>query len=247
MSEEIKNTFQILNDINVSDKLADKMNLKYLSWANAWGYLKGIYPDAFWTVYHRTITTTEEKKIVDPNGIETIIKTSTTNEVPYFTDGKTCFVKVGVTINSREEIEELPVMDNRNNAVPLSSVTMTLVNKAVQRAFVKACARHGLGLYVYAGEDLPDADKKPPVDYKAMADEVNNINFQPLDAATFGSLQDKVIDVIRNMDYEQNITNIIVNFISAVTDKKLSQLTIEDSVALQKIDMFLSRVAASLN
>ena len=247
MSEEIKNTFQILNDINVSDKLADKMNLKYLSWANAWGYLKSVYPDAFWTVYHRTITTTEEKKITDPNGIETIIKTSSSNDVPYFTDGKTCFVKVGVTIGDKEEVEELPVMDNRNNAVALSAVTMTLVNKAVQRAFVKACARHGLGLYIYAGEDLPDVDKKPPVDYKAMADEVTNGSFNPLSAEQFGVLQEKVINAIRNMDYDQNITNIIVNFISATTDKKLSQLTLEDSIALQKIDLFLSKVAASLN
>ena len=76
----------------------------------------------------------------------------------YFTDGRTCWVKTGVTINGLEHIEYLPVMDYRNKSIPLDSVTSFDVNKAIQRSLTKACARHGLGLYIYAGEDLPEDD-----------------------------------------------------------------------------------------
>ena len=47
---------------------------------------------------------------------------------------------------------------------------MTDVNKAIQRAFVKACARHGLGLYIYAGEDLPETEKNAPVEVSTSND-----------------------------------------------------------------------------
>ena len=77
----------------------------------------------------------------------------------YWTDGRTCWVKTGVTINGLEHIEYLPVMDFRNAAIPLEKVTSTDVNKAIQRSLTKACARHGLGLYIYAGEDLPESEQ----------------------------------------------------------------------------------------
>ena len=76
----------------------------------------------------------------------------------YHTDGKTCWVKTGVTVNGIEHIEYLPVMDFKNKSIPLENVTSTDVNKAIQRSLTKAVARHGLGLYVYAGEDLPESD-----------------------------------------------------------------------------------------
>ena len=50
-------------------------------------------------------------------------------------------------------------MDFRNAAIPLEKVTSTDVNKAIQRSLTKACARHGLGLYIYAGEDLPESEQ----------------------------------------------------------------------------------------
>ena len=48
-------------------------------------------------------------------------------------------------------------MDFRNASIPAEKVTSTDVNKAIQRSLTKACARHGLGLYIYAGEDLPES------------------------------------------------------------------------------------------
>jgi hypothetical protein len=69
-------------------------------------------------------------------------------------------VKTGVTINGLEHIEYLPVMDYRNQSIPADKVTSFDVNKAIQRGLTKAAARHGLGLYIYAGEDLPEDERK---------------------------------------------------------------------------------------
>lgn len=134
-NEEKLNYFQELNDINVNDKVEKKNGLSYLSWAYAWAEIKKRHPGAQYTIYE------------NPDGWN------------YFTDGKTCWVKTGVTIGELEHIEYLPVMDMRNKSIPLDAVTSFDVNKAIQRSLTKACARHGLGLYIYAGEDLPEAEK----------------------------------------------------------------------------------------
>lgn len=123
-----------LSAINVNDHVEQKNGLTYLSWAWAWQKVKENYPAAFYTIYER------------PDGC------------PYWTDGATCWVKTGVTIEGLEHIEYLPVMDNRNHSIPLKSVTSMDMNKAIQRSLTKACARHGLGIYIYAGEDLPEAE-----------------------------------------------------------------------------------------
>ena len=132
-----ESTFATLNAVNCNEHTEKKGNLTYLSWAWAWQIVKTHFPDAFYTVYE------------NPEGWN------------YFTDGRTCWVKTGVTIQGLEHIEYLPVMDQRNQSVPLESVRSTDVNKAIQRSLTKACARHGLGLYIYAGEDLPDSAPKP--------------------------------------------------------------------------------------
>lgn len=129
-----KNYFQILNEINVSGKIEKKNNLSYLSWAYAWGEVKILYPEASYKVYE-----TEAGCI-------------------YWHDGRTAWVKTGVTINNQEHIEYLPVMDYNNKSILVDKVTSFDVNKAIQRSLTKAIARHGLGLYIYAGEDLPTTD-----------------------------------------------------------------------------------------
>ena len=67
-------------------------------------------------------------------------------------------MKTGVTIEGLELTEYLPVMDYKNNSIPMERVTTMDVNKSIQRSLTKACARHGLGLYIYAGEDLPEGE-----------------------------------------------------------------------------------------
>lgn len=133
-----ENYFAVLNAINVNDKTEKKNGLTYLSWAWAWGEIKKRYPDATYTIYENA------------GGLN------------YHTDGRTCWVKTGVTVAGIEHIEYLPVMDNRNKSIPANAVTSFDVNKAIQRSLTKACARHGLGLYIYAGEDLPEGDDAQP-------------------------------------------------------------------------------------
>ena len=137
MKEEQKNKsyFEILNDINVNDKIEEKNGLKYLSWAYAWGEAKKKFPNANYRIYERE---------------------TNFGPVNYFTDGKTAWVKTGVIINDIEHIEQLPVMDYRNKSISIESITSFDVNKTIQRSLTKALARHGLGLYIYAGEDIPD-------------------------------------------------------------------------------------------
>lgn len=134
--EAKNNVFNILNAINCNEHTEKKNGLTYLSWAWAWAKVKSNYPDAYYTIYERE------------------------NSIPYFTDGKSCWVKTGVTINGLEHIEYLPIMDFRNNSIPLEKISSMDMNKAIQRSLTKACARHGLGLYIYAGEDLPEEENQ---------------------------------------------------------------------------------------
>ncbi len=145
-----ENYFVELNNINVNDKTEKKNGLTYLSWAWAWGEVKKLHPDATYTIYENA------------------------DGLFYHTDGKTCWVKTGVTVNGVEHIEYLPVMDFKNRSIPVEQVTSFDVNKAIQRSLTKAVARHGLGLYIYAGEDLPESEtpeeKPAPVPAPKCAD-----------------------------------------------------------------------------
>lgn len=149
----MESTFTRLNAINVNGHTEQKNGLTYLSWAWAWAEVKKCYPDAAYTIYENR------------------------DGWNYHSDGKTCWVKTGVTINGLEHIEYLPVMDFKNRSIPADAVTSFDVNKAIQRSLTKACARHGLGLYIYAGEDLPEDEvkaepKEEPKKRNAVADKI---------------------------------------------------------------------------
>lgn len=130
---ENNNVFATLYAIDCSAHTERKNGLTYLSWAWAWAEVKKRYPSAVYTIYENA------------------------DGWNYHTDGRTCWVKTGVTIEGLEHIEYLPVMDYRNASIPADKVTSFDVNKAIQRSLTKAAARHGLGLYIYASEDLPEA------------------------------------------------------------------------------------------
>lgn len=186
------NYFTELNNVNVNDKTEKKNGLTYLSWAYAWGEIKKRHPDATYTVYER-----EDGCI-------------------YWTDGRTCWVKTGVTVNGLEHIEYLPVMDTRNKSIPLENVTSFEVNKAIQRSLTKACARHGLGLYIYAGEDLPEEEKtaaveaaKPDKDLVARLEELGgNMEVvagyykKPVDAVTADEVRAMIERKLKNLARE---------------------------------------------
>ena len=134
------NYFAKLFAVNVSGKIEKKNGLSYVSWPYAWAEIKKLFPDATYTVYENR------------------------DGWNYHTDGRTCWVKTGLTVNGIEHVEMLPVMDFKNRSIPLDNVTSMDVNKAIQRSLTKAAARHGLGLYVEAGEDLPEAEAEKALD-----------------------------------------------------------------------------------
>ena len=179
--------FSKLNSINVEEHIEEKNGLRYLSWAWAWAEIKKAYPNAQYTIYENI------------------------DGWNYFTDGRTCWVKTGVSIDGLEYIEYLPVMDYKNKSIPLEQVTSMDVNKTIQRSLTKACARHGLGLYVYAGEDLPEEEQK----------EVDNHQYtQELDQMLKGQsyiTSDKVKSLIKER-----------------SNKPISQLTEEEWKAWKK-------------
>ena len=153
------NVFAELNSVNVNGHVEKKNGLTYLSWAFAWAEVKKRYPDAIYTIYE------------NKDGLF------------YHTDGQTAWVKTGVTINGIEHIEYLPVMDMRNKSIRIEALTSFDVNKAIQRSLTKACARHGLGLYIYAGEDLPESEQEPLAPNKDEYAEMATVRTQILGLA----------------------------------------------------------------
>lgn len=139
-----QSVFSTLSSIDVRSKIERKGNLDYLSWANAWAMLKMVYPDAQRKVYEH-----------DHTGFN------------YFTDGKSAWVKVGIIVNDIEHIDYLPVMDFRNNAIPIEKLTAMDVNKAIQRSTAKAIAMHGLGLSLWTGEDVPNSSAPETTETKS--------------------------------------------------------------------------------
>ena len=133
-----KSVFATLQEVAIKSKVEQKGNLDYISWANAWQMLKEKFPEAQRKVYEHYHT-----------GLN------------YFTDCKTAYVKVGIIVEGLEHIDYLPIMDFRNNPVPIEKLTCTEVNKAIQRSTAKAIAMHGLGIQLWTGEDLPADPVKP--------------------------------------------------------------------------------------
>lgn len=125
--------------INVNGHTEQKNGLTYLSWAWAWAEVLKIDPAATW----------EAVEYPTPDG----------QLMPcmFLPDGS-AMVKVKVTIGDKTRACALPVMNHRNQAI--KGPDAFAINTAIQRCFVKAIAMHGLGLYIYAGEDVPEMDKE---------------------------------------------------------------------------------------
>lgn len=162
MSEAPKSIFQTLYDADVTGKVKKKNGLSYISWAAAWAEVKKRYPDASYHVYTCQPDPYEETITEYKDGVPVMSRTvkRTPQPRPWFDDGKSAWVEVGVTINGMEAKETYAIMDFKNNAVKAEQVTSTDANKAKMRALAKACAQWGLGLYIYEGEDMPEGVKK---------------------------------------------------------------------------------------
>jgi hypothetical protein len=134
------NYFARLNQINVSEHLEKKGEFNYLSWPYAVAQLRLADPTAFWEVRRF-------------------------DGVPYLKTETGFFVEVMVTMQGLTLSQIHPVLDARNRVI--FEPTAFDINTSIQRCLVKAIALHGLGLYVYAGEDLPEGEAAKPTPPKA--------------------------------------------------------------------------------
>jgi hypothetical protein len=151
--KQTTSVFATLSAINLNDKVEKKSNLTYLSWTYAWSEVKKHYPDANY-------------EVVFFDGL------------PYSHDQKTGYmVFTKVTIEGQTHMMWLPAMDGANKAMKeteysyatrygdktVEAATMFDINKAIMRCLVKNLAMFGLGIYIYAGEDLPEGETAAPV------------------------------------------------------------------------------------
>ena len=121
---------------NVSEYVKQKGKFNYLSWAYAVQELKRACPTARWGV------------------------TKAEDGSPFFKTECGYFVDVWVEVDGVSLSQIHPVLDNRNN--PIEKPNAFHINTSLQRALAKAIALHGLGLYIFAGEDLPEPDALTP-------------------------------------------------------------------------------------
>lgn len=153
-----KSVFATLNSINVNEHTEVKDNgqakLTYLSWVWAWQQVKGLFPDANYEVKHW-----DGRPFLYDESLGYMVETS-------------------VTINNETMVMWLPVMDSKNKAMKnapyeyatkygkktVEPATMFDINTTIMRCLVKNLAMFGLGLYIYAGEDLPNDEKRQQED-----------------------------------------------------------------------------------
>lgn len=150
--EKKKSVFETLSAVDVSKhveviSMRKGPALKYVSWAWAWNMVKSIYPSA-----NRVIEEFPEFRFNEKTGAWY----ATGQMLDYRITPEGCEVKVTVTIEDETYSERLYVMDMRNQ--PVAKPNIAQINKTQQRCLVKALAMAGLGLNLYAGEDLPMAD-----------------------------------------------------------------------------------------
>ena len=154
--EKKESVYERLSKIDVKpyiDVIKSKkgFSLSYLSWAKAWGLVKAIYPDASYKIKEY------------PNWVKTSEGFQQAGTLDYRITQAGCEVETTVTIEGVDYTQKLYPMDYKNN--PIMNPNIKDINKAQLRCLVKALATAGLGLNVYAGEDLPSNDsetaKKP--------------------------------------------------------------------------------------
>ena len=148
-------TFDKLNKVNVNDYTEKKGQFTYLSWAWAVRELLKVAPDSTWIVHEY------------PHG-------NGETQSPYMRTGAGCFVKITLTVDGIDRTQVHPVLDNRNQTIKEPNAFQ--INTSIQRCLAKAIALHGLGLYIFAGEDLPEPESLTP------AEEDNLYDFEALEA-----------------------------------------------------------------
>lgn len=207
-----ENYFLRLYEIDVSDEVMKKNGLPYLPWAAAIRWVKELFPDATYTIYEwaperpfeeETITFDEEGRKKTYHKISRPITPRF-----WYDDGRSGWVKVGVTICGVEHIEDYPILDLKNNPIPADKITSANANKAVKRALTKCCADHGLGMYLYKSEELKEDGTRKTSDEKALEKERNAVLKLCKEKAAAGVDRTKMYDIIKDVAGNKNPNSI---------------------------------------
>ena len=184
MSKTTQSTFMKLFKTDVSKYTEKKGKFNYLSWANAWGLLKKTCPDARYGV------------------------TKAENGSPFFVTECGYFVDVWVEVDGISLSQIHPVLDNRNQ--PIEQPNNFHINTSIQRALAKTIALHGLGLYIFAGEDLPEPDAlndkektelfklAEPLGKKLINDLKNNVASMDINANNYKACLEKIENMLKD-------------------------------------------------
>ena len=153
INKEDKSLFEILNKIDVNKHKKKKGQFDYLSWPLAVQELLKVCPDAEWEVH----------EYPNEDGLT----------APYMTTSAGCFVKVSLTCEGITRTQVHPVTDHRNQTI--AQPTAQDINTSIQRCLAKVIALHGLGLYIFAGEVLPEPDALNNEEKKKVLDEAKGM------------------------------------------------------------------------
>ncbi len=161
MTEKKETVFNKLNVIDVNKKTKSKNGLTYLAWAWAWAEVKRLYPDATYTVHSYGADDSEKRPYLEDENLGYMVSTDVT------IDGQTLPMHLPVMnhMNKAQKSKDY-TFKTKSGETTVDAATMFDINTAIMRCLVKNLAMFGLGLYIYAGEDLPvdeNGDKKPGV------------------------------------------------------------------------------------
>ena len=210
-----KMTFKEINQIDVSEHTEQKMNLTYLSWAWAHAEMKKIDENAEITIHE--FPDTDALVNLASKGVAITPELAETLKINYKKDKAGAYVKVSVTLNERTETEYLPVMDFKNKA--MTNPDAMAINKALKRCFVKALALHGLGLYIYAGEDIPEVEPVARItsaDVKEINSKVNEL--AELSEGDTEKNKAKTVRWIRGQAKVDNFSDIPANLLEGLSN-----------------------------
>lgn len=173
---EIKNYFAELASIDVSKHVEKKGRFSYLSWSWAVDQLLKKHPDATW-------------QVVRFDGL------------PYMKTEVGYFVEVEVTVNNIKRSQIHPVLDNYNK--PIAKPTSFQINTSIQRCLAKAIALHGLGLYIYSGEDIPQDDEPKQSDNVPLQENAGQTEVANEQRIKAIHVQIRELSEVYNMPFEE--------------------------------------------
>ena len=151
--EKEMSLFEQFSKIDVNKHKKKKGQFDYLSWPLAVQELLKVCPDAEWEVH----------EYPNEDGLT----------APYMTTSAGCFVKVSLTCEGITRTQVHPVTDHRNQTI--AQPNSQEINTSIQRCLAKVIALHGLGLYIFAGEDLPEPDALNNEEKKKVLDEAKGM------------------------------------------------------------------------